>query len=353
MKLIQHTPTTTYQVLTEYTEISKESPFISILKVCSEQSPFTVDDLQDFLRPLNKNAVKNIIHRLEQLDYLMKYKEDSDEDYQEHSDELEYWISARGIEVCLKEEIEEEKRGIIAMTIAYPKNAHPIIVKLEPLSKDGFQDQESTKNNAKREFNDFINQSQHLKNGTFKLKHIEDTYVVREKKEQDYIFNFNEENYRSQLLDFSNTVETSKSEVIAELLTNEYQSAYDAEQQLIRMTFNSKELSLKRKISIENPKYNGLYFNKIELEKPVQISPLDDLEAEKWFTALVVSRIQNYFFSDEEFDMYTEQIAEEFVEYKQGLTNSISRSQLIHKLNEKPAGFYIKAKLDTINYLNY
>ena len=80
---------------------------------------------------------------------------------------------------------------------------------------------------------------------------------------------------------------------------------------------------------------------------------MDDQEAEKWFTPLIVSRIQNYFFSDEEFDMYTEQIAEEFVEYKQGLTNSISRSQLSHKLNEKPADFYIKAKLDTINYLNY
>lgn len=353
MKLIQHTPTITYQVLTDYTEISKESPFISILKVCSEQSPFTVDDLQDFLRPLNKNAVKNIIHRLEQLDYIIKYDKDLDDIYSEYNEELKYWISERGIEVCLNEEIEEEKRGIIAMTIAYPRNADPIIVKLEPLSKDEFQDRENTKNNAKREFNDFINQSQHLKNGTFKLKHIEDTYVVREKKEQDYIFNFSEKNYTSQLLDFSNTVETSKSEVIAELLTNEYQSAYDEEQQLIRMPFNTKELSLKRKISIENPQFDGLYFNKIELEKPVQISPLDDQEAEKWFTALVVSRIQNYFFSDEEFDRYTEQIAEELFEYKQGLINSISRSQLIHKLNKKPAGFYIKAKLDTINYLNY
>ena len=353
MKLIQHTPTTTYQVLTEYTEISKESPFISILKVCSEESPFTVESLQEFLSPLNKNAVKNIIHRLEQLDYLMKYKEDSDEDYQEHSDELEYWISARGIEVCLKEEIEEEKRGIIAMTIAYPKNADPIIVKLEPLSKDDFQDQEKTKNNAKSEFNNFIDQSQRLRNGTFKLKNIEKTYVVKEKKEQDYTFTFSNDSYTSQLLDFSNTVETFKSEVIAELLTNEYQSAYDEELQLIRMSFNTKELSLKRKITIENPQYDGLYFNEIELEKPVQISPLDDHEAEQWFTALVVSRIQNYFFTDEEFDMYTEQIAREFVEHHQSLTNSISRSQLINKLNKKPAGFYIKAKLDTINYLNY
>lgn len=352
MKLTQHTSTITYQVLTDYTEISKESPLISILKVCKEIGVFNVSELQDFLKPLNNNAVSNLLFRLESLDYLKSIEKDAD-DWVFSNNETSYELTQMGLNVCLEGKIEEEKRGIIAMTIAYPKNADPIIVKLEPLSKDGFQDQENTKNNAKREFNDFINQSHHLKNGTFKLKHIEDTYVVREKKEQDYIFNFNEENYSSQLLDFSNTVETSKSEVIAELLTNEYQSAYDAEQQLIRMTFNSKELSLKRKISIENPKYNGLYFNKIELEKPVQISPLDDLEAEKWFTALVVSRIKNYFFSDEEFDMYTEQIAEEFVEYKQGLTNSISRSQLIYKLNEKPAGFYIKSKLDTINYLNY
>ena len=352
MKLTQHTPTITYQVLTDYTEISKESPLISILKVCKEIGVFNVSELQDFLKPLNNNAVSNLLFRLESLDYLKSIEKEAD-DWIFSNNETSYELTQMGLNVCLEGKIEEEKRGIIALTIAYPKNADPIIVKLEPLSKDEFQDQENTKNNAKREFNDFINQSQHLKNGTFKLKHIEDTYVVREKKERDYIFHFNEENYTSQLLDFSNTVETSKTEVIAELLTNEYQSAYDKAQQLIRMPFNTKELSLKRKISIENPQFDGLYFKKTELEKPIQISPLDDQEAEKWFTALVVSRIQNYFFSDEEFNMYTEQIAEEFVEYKQGLTNSISRSQLIYKLNEKPADFYIKAKLDTINYLNY
>lgn len=353
MKLIQQTPSITYQVLTDYTEISKESPLISILKVCSEESPFTVEILQEFLNPLNKNAVNNIIHRLEQLDYLMKYEEDFDDVYSEYDEEVKYWISDRCIEVCLKEEIEEEKRGIIAMTIAYPKNADPIIVKLAPLSKDKFQDQEKTKSNANREFNGFINKSQYLKNGTFKLKHIENTYVVGEEKEQDYIFNFSEESYTSQLLDFSKTVKVPKSEVITELLVSEYQNTYVEELQLIRMPFNAKELSLKRNISIEIPIYDDLYFNKVELEKPLQISPLTQQEAEQWFAELVVSRIQNYFFSDEEFNLYTNQIAEEFVEYNQSLTNSISRSQIINKLIKKPAGFYIKAKLDTINYLNY
>ena len=208
---------------------------------------FNVSELQDFLKPLNNNAVSNLLFRLESLDYLKSIEKEAD-DWIFSNNETSYELTQMGLNVCLEGKIEEEKRGIIALTIAYPKNADPIIVKLEPLSKDEFQDRENTKNNAKREFNDFINQSQHLKNGTFKLKHIEDTYVVREKKEQDYIFNFSEKNYTSQLLDFSNTVETSKSEVIAELLTNEYQSAYDEEQQLIRMPFNTKELSLKRKI---------------------------------------------------------------------------------------------------------
>ena len=267
--------------------------------------------------------------------------------------EESYELTQMGFDVCHNEEIEEEKRGIIAMTVAYPKNTHPIIVKLEPLSKDEFQDQENTKSNAKREFNNFINESQHLKNGTFKLKHIENTYVVGVEKEQDYVFNFSEETYTSQLLDFSQTVKVSKSEVITELLINKYQSAYDEEQQLIRLPFNHTDLSLKRNISIDNPQYDGLYFNKIELEEPIQISPLDDQEAEKWFTELVASRIQNYFFSDEEFSIYTKEIAEEFIEYNQQLTNSISRRKLITKLHKKPASFYINAKLDTIYYLNY
>lgn len=275
MKLIQHTPTITYQVLTDYTEISKDSPLISILKVCKEISVFNVSELQDFLKPLNNNAVSNLLSRLESLDYLKSIENEAD-DWIFSNNEKSYELTQMGLNVCLEGKIEEEKRGIIAMTIAYPKNADLIIVKLEPLSKDEFQDQENTKNNPKREFNDFINQSQYLKNGTFKLKHIEDTYVVVEKKEQDYIFNFSEESYTSQLLDFSQTVKVPKSEVIAELLINEYQSAYDEGQQLIRMPFNTTELSLKKNISIDNPQYDGLYFNKIELEEPVQISPLDD-----------------------------------------------------------------------------
>jgi len=352
MKLIQQTSTTTYQILTDYTEISKESPLISVLKVCKEIGVFNVSELQDFLKPLNNNAISNLLFRLEVLEYLKSAEKKND--FLEFSEEEEsYELTQMGLDVCLKEEIEEEKRGIIAMTIAYPKNADAIIVKLEALRKDEFQDQENTKSNSKREFNNFINENQYLKNGTFKLKHIENTYALDEEKEQDYTFNFSEESYTSQLLDFSKIVKVSKSEVIAELLVNEYQSAYDEEKQLIRMPFDAKELALKRRISIENPKYDGLYFNKIELEKPVQISPLNRQEAEQWFTALVVSRIQNYFFSDEEFNVYTKEIAEKFVEYKQGLTNSISRMELINKLHNKPAGFYIKAKLDTINYLNY
>lgn len=353
MKLKQHTPTITYQILTDYTVISKESPLISILKVCSEQSPFTVHNIQDFLRPLPKNGVKNIINRLEQLEYLEKDTERFDKDYQEHIEELEYGISTKGLEVCHKEEIEEEKRGIIEMTVAYPKNANAIIVKLESLSKDGFQDQANTKNNAKIEFNDFINKSLYLKNGTFKLKHIENIYVVGEKKEQDYTFNFSEDSYTSQLLDFSQTVNVSKNEVIDELLITEFERAYNEEKHLINASFNNSNLSLKRKISIKRPIYNGLYFNKIELAKPIQISPLNIQEAKQWFTALVVSRIQNYFFSDKEFEQYINRIAEEFIEYKHSLTNSISKSQIIGEIRNDSAAFYIKAKLDTINYLNY
>ncbi len=353
MELIQHTPTVTYQILADYTEISKESPLIAILKICSEQSPFTVEILQDFLTPLNKNAVKNIIDRLEQFDYLIKYKEEFQEDYQEHNEESEYRISTRGTEVCLKEEIEEEKRGIIAMTVAYPKNADAIIVKLEALRKDEFQDQENTKSNAKREFNDFINKSQYLKNGTFKLKDVENTYVIDEKKEQDYIFKFSDESYSSELLDFSKTFNTPKREVIRDLLINHFERKYNEDKHLVNLPLNTNDLSLKRKISIENPKYNDIYFNKVELKNPVQISPLNHQEAEHWFTALVVSRIQDYFFSDEEFNIYTKEIAEEFVEYNKSLTNSISRMELINKLHNKPANFYLKAKIGTINYLNY
>ncbi|WP_452223670.1 hypothetical protein [Lacinutrix chionoecetis] len=352
MKLAQHIPTITYQILADYTEISKESPLISILKVCKEIGVFNVSELQDFLNPLNNKAVSNLLSRLESLEYL-KGIEKENGGWIFSNNEKSYELTQMGLDVCLNEKIEEEKRGVIEMTVAYPKTASAFIVKLKPLSKDDWHDKDIQKSNAKREFKGFINQSQSLENGTFKLKHIEDTYVVVEKKEQDYIFKFSDDSYTSQLLDFSEMFKVSKSEVIAELLINEYQSDYDEAQQLIRLPFKTTELSLKRNISIENPQYNGLCFNKIELEEPIQISPLDDQEAAQWFTALVVSRIQSYFFSDEEFNMYTEKIAEEFVEYHQSLTNSISRSQLINKLNKKPAGFYIKAKLDTINYLNY
>ena len=369
MKLIQHTPTKTYEILADYTKISKESPLIAILKVCSEQSPFTVDMLQDFLSPLNKNAVKNIIHRLVKLDYLLTDIDDFDDHYQnepigavakrihrikklEYDEEVMYSVSERGEEVCLKEEIEEEKRGVLKMTIAYPENAEALMVKLEALQKDAFHNQENIEDNAQSEFSEFINESQHLKNGTFKLKGIEDIYVIGEEKKQDYIFNFSDESYKSELLDFSKTVKVDKSEVISELLANEYESDYDKKAQLIRMPFDANELSLKRKVSIHYPEFDGLHFNKVVLDNPIKISPVNLKKKKKWYKALIVSRIQNYFFSDDEFNVYTNQIAEEFVEYKQKLSKYISREELINDLSQ-PEDFYKKAKLETINYLNY
>lgn len=353
MKLIQHTPTTTYEILADYTKISKESPLIAILKVCSEQSPFTVDKLQGFLSPLNKNAVKNIIYRLVKLDYLLSNNNDDFyDDYIEYDEEVMYALSQRGEEVCLKEEIEEEKRGVLKVTVAYPQNAEAIMVKLEALQKDAFHNQENTAGNAQSEFSEFINESQHLKNGTFKLKGIEDIYVIGEEKKQDYIFNFSDESYKSELLDFSKTVKIDKSEVISELLANEYESDYDKKAQLIRMPFDANELSLKRKVSIDYPEFDGLHFNKVVLDDPIKISPVNLKEAKKWYKALIVSRIQNYFFSDDEFNVYTNQIAEEFVEYKQKLLKYISREELINDLSQ-PEDFYKKSKLETINYLNY
>lgn len=345
MKLIQHTPTKTYEILADYTKISKESPLIAILKVCSEQSPFTVDKLQGFLSPLNKNAVKNIIHRLVKLDYLLKDNDDFDDE------EVMYSVSERGEEVCLKEEIEEKNRGVLKMIIAYPQNAEAIMVKLEALQKDDFYNKENTAGNAQSKFSEFIDESQHLKNGTFKLKGIKNIYVIGEEKKQDYIFNFSDESYKSELLDFYKTVKIDKSEVISELLANEYKN-YDKKAQLIRMPFDVNELSLKRKVSIDYPEFDGLYFNSIVLDKPIKISPLNLEEAKKWYKALIVSRIQNYFFSDDEFNVYTNQVVEEFVQYKQKLSKYISREELINDLSQ-PEDFYKKSKLETINYLNY
>ncbi len=345
MKLIQNTATITYQILADYTEITKESPLISILKVCKELGNFSVIELQEFLKPLNQNAIANILIRLKNLEYLHEYEQEFNEPEYNY-----YTLTQIGVEVCETDEIEEEKRGVLNITVAYPKNSDSIIVKIEAVNKDEFQEEKKILSNASKKFDSFINRSQQLKNGDFKLKNVEDKYVMNEEKKNDYTFTFQEDSNRAQLLDFSKMVKVPKHKVLQELLVNAFEDDYDQERHLIRKAFNPDELSLKRKILIEKPKYDSLYFNKVELEKRIQISPLNQQEAKQWFLKLVISRIENYFLSDASFNDFVKNIAIEFIEYKASL--HVSRAQLITHLSQ-PEDFYKKAKLDTINYLTY
>lgn len=345
MKLTHNTMITTYEVESHYTVITRKSPLISVLKVASEKAPFTLKNLQDLLKPLNSRAIKNLVERLENLEY-----------FQKNEDEIDmYILTEKGKKVCDKDEIEEEKSGILEIEIATSQDIPPTIVKITPNDKTKNRIQpDKQKKDGRQFFKKFINgTSLNLKNGTFKLLKIEDVYSVEKEQKGMYNYTFDKTQCKIELLDYRDTFEIDKKDTINELLYNKYGEDFDTQQQLIYMPYSSKSLQLKRKIDIETPLFKGVNFNKHTLEDKIQISPVSDEDARQWFLNLLISRISNHFYSEEEFKKFTDTIANEFVEYKDDLRSLISsRAELIETMNESHY-FYKKAKLDTSIQLTY
>ncbi len=362
MKLTKDIKVKAYEVLADYKVKVKKSPFIAILKFANENGgKITSEQLyNDFLQPLSKKACENILERLVNMGYFEKEKSvfsftgrlpENERDFHNQSLEWNYKLTVLGQHSAEQEEFYEERNGILKIFLADNEFIEQKIVKIEEVNRPDSFEEKDLRNISKTDLSELQNTKVVLESGTFIIENFKEKCRVFKSEQKQFILQTRDVDSLIKLMDFTTTISKTSKEVRNEILRNEFGNDFLEIEQLLKVNFNPKNLSLELNKPILKPKINKTTFNRVKLEN-IKLSPKNKKDAYKWFKALIIQKIYKYFLSETEFKEFTNKIAQEFELFDKELKNSISREDIIQELdNEKD--FYKKAKLETINYLHY
>ncbi len=346
MKLTKTINIETYEVLADYKVKVEKSPFIAILKFAEEQGGQVYEEsLYDkLLKPLSKKACANILDRLTNMGYFKK----------EFGYEINYYLTELGWKSAEQEEFYEQRKGVLRIKLVENEFIEQKVVEIEveELKGENRFEEEDLINVRDTNLNQLISQDIVLENGRYILDKIEGKCRKGKKGQEQLSFVVNEDNCVVKVLNFRKVFRTNREEIIDEILEQQFREDYLKEQKIIKTEFNPQNSpQLSRNIEISEPKISNTFFNPITISD-LKFSPGNLNDAKKWFKALVTERINEYFLSEEEFEVFANKIANEFDLYKKELTGSISRKELVQILTKKE-DFYKKAKLETIDYLTF
>jgi hypothetical protein len=140
-------------------------------------------------------------------------------------------------------------------------------------------------------------------------------------------------------------------EVRDALLAGEFGDSYDKHKKVVRTPFFPENLSWIRDVHIEKPVYEGVEFDRVRLEG-VRFIPSDEEQARMWVEEWLLRNVDEYFWSDEEFQAYLHKKLGIILEFYPQL-GGVTRKEMIDKLSKRQNSFYSIAKLEATNYLSY
>lgn len=140
-------------------------------------------------------------------------------------------------------------------------------------------------------------------------------------------------------------------EVRDTLLAGKFGDSYDKHKKVVRTPFSPENLSWIRKVNIEKPIYEGVEFDRVELEE-VRFIPSDEEQARMWVEEWLLRNVDKYFWSDEEFQAYLHKKLGTILEFYPQL-GGVTRKEMIDRLSKRQNSFYSIAKLEAANYLSY
>lgn len=345
-----------YRVLADYKVKVKKSPFMSVLQLAKEEiGELTAEILYEkLMKPLSVKACENLLIRLVSMGYFEKgfngvIEGDENEWLAENKNDF-YQLTPFGFQSIDTKDFYDTRNGLLEIWIAEDNAFATKIVKIEELRYD--EDKEQETQNITNELLSLIKKTQviKLKNDAFTIDKIESQVKFFSSNKEVLTVVFEESNYKIQLANFSQYIKDEQQKVIASILESEFRSNYLQQEHIVLTDFKNNNLSLVRDHKIESPVFKETFFNAITIPN-VTVSPKNRKEAKSWFQAKLKQGINKYFESDEEFSKYENKIANEFQLFKEELSNTISRQQLIELIGEED--FYKKAKLETIDHLNY
>lgn len=359
MKLTKNIKVKVYEVLADYKVKVKKSSLIAILKFAYENGgEVTSSQLySDLLQPLSKKACENILERLLNMGYFKK-EEFYDDDFYDnfHSrnndDKVRYSLTELGYTSALQEEFYENRNGVLKIFTTNSEFIEQKVVAIKEVGRQQSFEQEDLQD-INTELINLQSSKQHiiLENGTFILDNFQEKCRTFKDESKELTLRTNETHSILNLMSFRDTLRENYLEIRNEILRNEFDSVFLEKEQLLKVDFDTNDLALQKNLTIHKPTINRTIFSSVIIEN-VNLSPENINGARNWFKALIIQRINRYFLSKSEFNEFSNKIAQEFELFYKELENYVLKEDIVQELDTEK-DFYKKAKLETIDYLNY
>lgn len=347
MKLEKQIEVEVCEVIADYQKQTRNPVYISILNFTIEKAgAILASELhKELLFPMSEKACENLLDKLTNMGYFNHDNEDNSN----------YVLTDKGYNSAENNVFYEPKNALLKLYIGKEsKLLTQIIIKLEEFESD--TDKESDiedKDLSEYPIDEIIelNKTVRLKNAEYILNELATKFKVLNDEKMMLTLNSDAKKTLVSCMDYEVVLNENSNDIKDILLKNKYGNLYNTSTKILKVDFNKDDLQLSKTVSIKEPYLAGEYFNSISL-KNIQISPKTKQDACIWFKELLKSRINQYYFSEEEFKEFANSVANEFIEYSNILKNTISITKMKNLLNRE-IDFYKKSKLETIEYLNY
>ncbi|MFK7796763.1 MAG: hypothetical protein AB8E82_04860 [Aureispira sp.] len=354
-----------YWLVATYKVKQKNAPMLAVLKAVREIGATTAYDLQDhLLSPLSVQACSNLLARLKDLQYLEDWDEEYIQDWEEEDiqdwdeEDQEYTLTKLGEMAVAQEVFYEERKGVLKIwTTSKNDFVQQEIIKIQELGKDAkdYQNEDAAMEKIPSSLKRRLSSEDILvlNNGQYIIDKIEDKGIIGKPAHEKLTLNLDDRGLTAKVLDYEERQPSwTAAQAAQAILIHCYKERYIRERHLVKVPFDARNLALHRKETIEAPKLGDTTFEPIHLS--LKLSPIDTTAAIKWYFARLKEHIlsQPNYVSEEAFKQDANELAEQFVLFEPQLSNQFPRALVLKYLNKR-ADFYIRAKLETINYLTY
>lgn len=331
-----------FECLLTIKEQDKQNPLIAVLLLAKE--------LEEKNQQINPQILQEILFPIFPIQYCNAIlKNFYDDNYFKNYGE--YKLTEKGIEASKTSILWKEKTGIYHITKSDTSLIETKIIEIKEIKSNKDFDKNAT-NNLPYSLVNIKNYP--IENGTKIISEIKSGFRKETKKTTlNAIISNIEITYTIDGFPFQETQQL-KNENEFQLLcgfldNNQFEYKVSNNEIRIITEFNENDLCFNRKILIRNPRIKSIAFDDFTIE--LKHVPIDIDNAQKWFEAIIVNKITEYFTDDQSFMKYAITNTEAFEKQFKLKVPSIKR--VIEILKNKENNFYKIAKLETINYLNF
>ncbi|HLP21208.1 MAG TPA: hypothetical protein VK174_12940 [Chitinophagales bacterium] len=345
--LTKKAPVNVYQVEMELQRKNTKSPFVAILLLAMERGyegeSITAGALRLTLMPaLAERACGNLLQKLKTEGYL------EDSDYDDgfklsdkgfaSAEQKAYWIGERGV--------------------------YDVYVYDNPLAEEKILHTERKKiadNVANTEFKptpeklkSYIGTEVKIGNEEVRIESMEKKCLPRPDVEAKITITADGADTKIQI-SHAETVLTDKpvmltaNELFEKLTEETKEFDYDSNRNAVLVKFDKADLQTTRQLTIQRPLFMSQAFQEVKVAEVLHL-PQTNTDAQKWYENLLVAKIDRHFLNEEDFTVYSNEIASVFKDYK---VKQLKREDLINTLSADKKHFYQRAFLETSNYLKY